>query len=333
MVRPTGLYWSTVRRSVLLLLLPALCAAQPYSAKKITLDGTEMVRLEDAGRKMEVTVAPSVGNLAWEIKVNGKNLLWLPYASLEDRKTRREVPGMIFGAPWSNRLDGDAYWVSGKRYLLNPELGNIRRDRNGLPIHGLLVYASEWKVVKLTSDGRGAEVTSRLEFWKWPELMAQFPFAHTLEMTYRLAGGAVEVITRIENHSAEPMPVAVGFHPYFRVDDAPRADWRLRAPVANAAELEHFAGTREVTELIRDANGCAEFVLEGAKERVAVVFGPKYTAAMLYGSPDTPFFSIQPLAAVSNAFNLAHAGEYKELQFVGPDAAWQESFWIRPSGF
>jgi aldose 1-epimerase len=322
-----------MKHAALLILLPALCGAQPYSARKIMVDGAEMIRLEDARRKIEVSVAPSVGNLAWEMKVNGKNLLWLPYASLADRKTRREVPGMIFGAPWSNRLDGDAYWVSGKKYLLNPELGNVRRDSNGLPIHGLLVYAPEWKVVNLKADARQAEVTSRLEFWKWPDLMAQFPFAHTLEMTYRLADGAIEVVTRIENQSAVPMPVAVGFHPYFQVHDAPRAEWRLRAPVANAAELERFSGTRELPELLRDAAGRAEFVLEGKQERIAVVYGPKYTAAMLYGTASTAFFSIQPLAAVSNGFNLAHAGTYRQLQFVAPGAVWQESFWIRPSGF
>jgi aldose 1-epimerase len=31
--------------------------------------------------------------------------------------------------------------------------------------------------------------------------------------------------------------------------------------------------------------------------------------------------------------NLAQAGKYKELQYVQPGATWQESFWIKPSGF
>ena len=32
-------------------------------------------------------------------------------------------------------------------------------------------------------------------------------------MTYRLRGGVLEVATSIVNLSAEPMPVAIGFHP------------------------------------------------------------------------------------------------------------------------
>jgi aldose 1-epimerase len=31
--------------------------------------------------------------------------------------------------------------------------------------------------------------------------------------------------------------------------------------------------------------------------------------------------------------NLAHRGVYKELQSIPPDGSWEESFWIKPSGF
>ena len=40
--------------------------------------------------------------------------------------------------------------------------------------------------------------------------MAQFPFAHTIEMTYRLEDGALEVATAVTNQSAGPMSVAFG---------------------------------------------------------------------------------------------------------------------------
>ena len=36
---------------------------------------------------------------------------------------------------------------------------------------------------KATADG--AETRSRLEFWRYPDYMAQFPFAHTIEMIHR----------------------------------------------------------------------------------------------------------------------------------------------------
>jgi aldose 1-epimerase len=38
-------------------------------------------------------------------------------------------------------------------------------------------------------------------------------------------------------------------------------------------------------------------------------------------------------SAITNAFNLAHAGLYQGLQSIPPGQHWVESFWIRPSGF
>jgi len=52
--------------------------------------------------------------------------------------------------------------------------------------------------------------------------MEQFPFAHTLEITYRLKEGVLQVETAIHNLAAEPMPVAIGFHSFYRVNDARR---------------------------------------------------------------------------------------------------------------
>src|SRR4030095_12024664 len=57
--------------------------------------------------------------------------------------------------------------------------------------------------------------------------MKQFPFAHTIQMTHRLRDGVLEVATRIANLSVEPMPVAIGFHPFFQLTDSPPDEWVL----------------------------------------------------------------------------------------------------------
>ena len=57
--------------------------------------------------------------------------------------------------------------------------------------------------------------------------MKQFPFAHTIEITHRLREGALEVATTIRNLSVDPMPVAIGFHPYFRLTDSLRDAWTI----------------------------------------------------------------------------------------------------------
>ena len=57
--------------------------------------------------------------------------------------------------------------------------------------------------------------------------MAQFPFAHTITMTYRVSDGALEVRTRLDNLSTEPMPVVIGYHPIFELPDGNRDDWTV----------------------------------------------------------------------------------------------------------
>ena len=39
------------------------------------------------------------------------------------------------------------------------------------------------------------------------------------------------------------------------------------------------------------------------------------------------------MVAITNAMNMAQKGTYKDLQSVAPGGTWEESYWIRPSGF
>jgi aldose 1-epimerase len=126
--------------------------------------------------------------------------------------------------PWINRLDEQAFWANGKRYPFDLTLGNIRGT---IPIHGFVTTTSEWRVVSVDAGPGSATVTSRLEFFRQPSWMKQWPFAHTIEMTYRLSDGTLEVETSIANMSAEPMPVSIGFHPYFQLTDSPRDEWTI----------------------------------------------------------------------------------------------------------
>ncbi len=45
------------------------------------------------------------------------------------------------------------------------------------------------------------------------------------------------------------------------------------------------------------------------------------------------FIAIEPMVGITDSMNLAHKGLYKELQSIPPGGKWQESFWLRPSGF
>ncbi len=340
-----------MRRAILLFVLSAtMSTAANYTAKEATIDDVRVVHLTDAAHKTEVSVAVGLGNLAYEMKINGKNALHFPYASLAEFKAKPGLCGVPFLAPWANRLDQPAFYANGHKYALNTDLGNIKTDGNHLPIHGFLSFSTLWEVVEAKADGRSAHVTSRLEFWKHPELMAQFPFAHVIEMTYTLKDGTLEVTTLLHNLSADPMPVSIGFHPYFELHDSPRDSWKVHLDAHEHVVLSKLLIPTGETKPVGYADPLplagiflddvfsglprdATFSVQGKDEKIAVHYGPKYKIAVVYAPKGQNFICFEPMAGLTNAMNLAHAGTYKDLQSIAPGGEWRESFKISVSGF
>ena len=323
----------------------------------------DVIRLEDVRSQTVVSVIPSAGNVAFNMSIKGKNVLRFPYASVEEFKKKPALCGIPFLAPWANRLDETAFYANGKKYTFNMDLGNVRGPR---PIHGFVSATPLWQVVDAQAGDQGAWVTSRLEFYRQPAWMAQFPFAHTIFMTYRLKDGVLEVETRIQNESTDPMPVAIGFHPYFQLPDAPRDDWTIgvgartewilsadKIPTGETRPIERFFPNPQTIrlkdydldhvfgDLVRDSSGRATMSVRGKSQQLEIMFGPNYRAAVIYApspsaaatSQDRNFICFEPMAGITDALNLAQKGIYKELQSIPPGQSWRESFWIRPSGF
>ena len=324
-----------------------------YSARQIG----SVVELNDNRNNTSVSILPTLGNLAVEMKVKGHNVLRFPFKSAAEYKGGSGSIGIPFLAPWADKLDEQAFYANGTRYAFDMGLGNVR----GAPMHGFLTSAPDWAVVEARADGQSAWVTSRLDFFKHPSWMRQFPFAHTIEMTHRIRDGVLEVDTRIDNLSVEPMPVAVGFHPFFQLTDSPRNEWtisvaaRTHWPVSEAKMPtgvtqpieKFFANPAAVqlapielddvfSDLVRDSSGEATMSVTGRTQRLDVILGANYRAVVIYAPKPAPgqnFICIEPVAAIINALNLAHKGVYKELQSIAPGGYWQERFRVRPSGF
>jgi len=176
-----------------LLVLSVAASPKPgFLAEKTSVGGVPVVHLTDVERGIEVSILPSIGNMASEMKVHGKNILFFPEVKLSDFQKKPSQTGVPILAPWANRMDGTGFWANGKRYNFDLAMGNIRSDNRGLPIHGLL-SGSVWEVTRVRAEKNSASVTSRFEFWKQPDLMAQWPFAHSYEMTYTLADGCAGI--------------------------------------------------------------------------------------------------------------------------------------------
>lgn len=344
-------------RYLILFAIPLLTkAANSYRAEKTPDHGIEVIRLTDTARGIEVSIVPSFGNRAYELKVHGQNLLYFPLADAAALKNSQPPAfnAIPFLAPWANRIAGGGFWANGKRYVFNSDVDTVHVSSRGIAIHGMLASSPLWEVTDVGADRNSAHVTSRLQFWRYPDLMANWPFAHEYEMTYSLADGVLQVITTVKNLSAEPMPVVIGFHPYFNLPGVPRSQATAHIPARKHVETNaDLIATGELTEntlsdqvslkdhtfddgftdLIRDKSGRAIFSVEANTHKIEVIYGPKYQVAVVYAPPGQNFICFEPMAAITNGINLAHDRKYPELQILAPDAVWKESFWIRPSGF
>lgn len=340
-----------------LLTLQAIAySASNYTAERVADHGIPVIRLTDAAHGVSLSIAPSLGNRAFELKVHGKNLLYFlsPDIASFRESGAKQLNGIPFLAPWANRMAGGGFWANDKKYLFNPGLGTVRLGPDGIAIHGMLSSSPLWEVIDMEANGRSAHVTSRLQFWKYPDLMANWPFAQEYQMTYTLANGLLEVSTKVINLSAQAMPVVLGFHPYFNLPDVPRSEAAVHIPAhmhvdtdarlvatgeLSPANLPDWVSLKDhtfddgYTDLARESDGRAIFSLKAGAKKIEVLYGPRYQVAVVFAPPNQPFVCFEPMTAITNGANLAHDGKYKELQTVAPGGTWRESFWVRSSGF
>jgi aldose 1-epimerase len=281
----------------------APAAAQRYTAKQ---DG-DVIELADATEQMNVSVIWSMSN-AWRIQVKGKDLVRTA-ATLADFQARPGLSGMPILAPFANRLDETAFYANGKKYNFDLELGNVRGP---IPSTGFVNGSKAWQLVEFKADQKSAWVTCKLDFYKNPQFMKQFPFAHTITMTYRVSDGALEVHTRLDNLSNDAMPVVIGYHPIFELPDGTRNDWTVSVdakthwieipqrlptgetqPIENffnadpqAIELKNYGLIDDVfTDLVRDADGRATMKLKYNGKELHAILGPKYRTVLLWSMP------------------------------------------------
>lgn len=339
---------------------PGGFAVDHYSVSKQVVEGHATYHLLDSNRRMDVGVVPDIGNLVYEFRFNDKDVLISPSSLAGYVQKRGFCCGSPFLWPWANRIDHDYYFFQGKKYLLDDALGNLLRDQFHQVIHGLLVFDSRWQVAASGgSSAQGAFVTARLEFFKYPDLMAQFPFAHTLEVTYRLKDGKLETTTTVENVGAADLPVLLAYHPYFRLDGN-REEWKVsigaRTHWLPSKQLISTGETEPIEEFLPEArnfslgttflddvfsnfsrtqDGTGHVTVEGKSQKIEIVYGREFDFAVIYAPlpPNDPLICAEPQTGPTNAFNLNHEGKFPGLRVLEPGKTFTTSFWIVPTGF
>ncbi|WP_045827398.1 aldose 1-epimerase [Teredinibacter turnerae] len=130
--------------------------------------------------------------------------------------------------PSLNRMDGGAYEHNGERYQF--VVNETERNNN---LHGFL-YTLAAAAESLQNEGDSGSVSLRYPVdGSYPG----YPFAADVVMHYTLEENALVMEFEVTNRHAAPVPVGLGWHPYFCIGGTSVSDMLLQLPAVEAAQV------------------------------------------------------------------------------------------------
>lgn len=280
----------------------------------LAADGYDTVVIESPGSELRATFVPRAGMVCCSLRHRGAELL-AQRSGVRAYAQRGATMGIPLLYPWANRLAALHYPGPDGDVQLDPANPLLKLDENGLPIHGAIVGALPWEL--LEQPGAGADRVHARLAWRSAELLAIFPYRHTVELCARLVGARLTVTTTVRADGGCEVPVSFGFHPYLTIAGTDRADWQVELPVASRLLLDErmiptAAGPPVEPRRFRLADGDWDDALTGLEQPVAfsvsagerridVQFCDGFSYAQIYAPTDQSLICFEPMSAPTNA--------------------------------
>ncbi|HET7839416.1 MAG TPA: aldose 1-epimerase, partial [Rectinemataceae bacterium] len=219
--------------------------------------------------------------------------------------------------PWNDRIPGGSYSFAGERHSLR-----INCAEDGSAIHGFL-YRRTMELVGDYADADSARLVLRARLLPGEE--PGYPFAPSLRVEYRLEEGRFSLGFTMRNDGQAPAPVALGWHPYFRLE-GPSENWLfehkgesfvpvgpdlmpLGAPEPVAGSPWDFRRARPLGKgpidiaLAASADGLCRLRGPGGLE-LRIEADPRlFRYTQLYLPPERDALAIESVSAATDAFN------------------------------
>ena len=212
--------------------------------------------------------------------------------------------------PWSNRIRGGRFTFDGRAVTLRPNLHSSRHA-----IHGL-GFETAWTLTHADSGSALLEQRHAPDAWPW---------AYHARQRVELSPNGLRLALDVTNESATPMPVGMGWHPYFprtpettltaRVDGLWMTDAEIMPTVLVAPPPEQQDPARglrvdrvPLDNVFTGWDGHAVVSWPERRTGLALASGPSLGFLVVYTPPGQPFFCAEPVSHVTDAFNLAAAG-------------------------
>ena len=225
--------------------------------------------------------------------------------------------------PWSNRIDGATLRFAGASHTLKADWPD------GTAIHGDAKHRP-WHVLDRTP------ISVALSTGALTASDRNFPWAYEATVRYEIRENTFLTTLGVTNHSAEPFPCGLGFHPFwFRqlsTDRGPIGSQAVvtlpvtgRYPcerimpsgpsVADAVTQQLRAGTTletlDLDDVFSGFGGTARIEWPGSGLAARYDCSPQFGHAVLYSpatGPVAPYFCLEPVSMVNNGIELRERG-------------------------
>lgn len=274
-------------------------------------------RWELSAGQSTAEVVPGRGGLVTRFTVAGEPVLYLDEETLSDRSknVRGGIPVLF---PIAGRLSGD-------RYILKE--GAAER---AYPMrqHGLARQAP-WSVHQVA----GARLTMELRSSPASKVNYPFDFAYRLSVDLGRAGGrSLALEQEIENLGSRPLPLHLGFHPYFAVPEERKDEVRVETGATRAfdnvrGEVVPFGGVSfsegEVDLHLLDHRHPGTTLLVPGRPARILEWSESYRTMVLWTQAHKGFVCVEPWTAPGDALNTGEG-----LIEVPPGERWTGHFVI-----
>ena len=182
------------------------------------IDGVTNVILTEPSTDSIVHVTTDIGSNVSRFRTRVRNqpieVLAAPdsMATLRERSTRF---GSAILFPFPGRIKGGRFTFQGRDIQLPTD------GRDGNAIHGVL-RNRPWRIASTTADADGASVVCEIDTVSANVPESEWPFPFTMRLTISLRGGVLRTDIETTNTGSTPMPMGLGFHPYFPTPLGPK---------------------------------------------------------------------------------------------------------------
>ena len=290
-----------------------------FTIRHVNQDGFDLLQLIDENNETTVTLLPAFGATLHEFWIRQKdgslfNIIdnYRDRADLEKGMTRSFKGPKL--SPFPCRIAGGHYQFEGREYQFRQLLPN------GHAIHGLL-YDKPFTVTVENTNGAAAVAMEYVYDNEDPG----FPFQYHCGVRYELhPGNNLVVTTTVTNAGDTVIPIADGWHPYFRLGGSAN-DWSLQfhseaivefneqlIPTGTLTRYDQFATLRPLGDTFLDncfvlkpglAGAACELYNPSNGLRVSFYPDAGYPYLQIYTPPTRDSIAVENLSSAPDCFN------------------------------